>query len=427
MSGVVQKELRKIGARILKIAENTPVQIFIRIKRGLLARFANNGVHQNGFQDVSTYLLRVQGKNGPAFRESDDFSEGGIREAFRELKRIVPQPEPLPALSQKKLAKIQEYFSFDEKEIPLTAREAIEKAVKIIRLEKASANGYFSAYERFFYLFNSEGLEAFHPATAFRFGLTVTKGAGKGYLSSYHPDFKKIQVEPVVRDAMQLAGEASGAEIMLKPGTYECIFSPRAFLELIDPLRRHFDRRFVETGRSVFSRKLGKKIFSDQFNLSDDLAHSGQFGIPFDVEGNPKKKVMLVKKGVLKELLGEGHATRGILEHPFYPQNLVMEKGGASLSDLFSGIKRGIYINKIWYHTLVRENEMEVTGLATAGSVSIERGKIHGRVSHLRYHDSLFSILRSVTRASKEQILLKDGEMGAALLPYVCVSGLKIV
>ena len=307
------------------------------------------------------------------------------------------------------------------------ARGEIQEAVNFIRQKQASANGYFSAYERSFYLCDSNGVEAFHPSTAVRFGVTVTRGAGKGYLSFYHPDFRKLKVRPVVEEAMQLAEEASQAEITLPPGSYECIFSPRAFLELIEPLRRHFDRRFTEGGRSVFSGSLGKKVFSDAFTLADDLTHSNQFGVPFDLEGAPKKKAALIKRGVLKELLAEGHSTRGILEHPFYPQNLVVEKGNLPLKDLFKRIKKGIFINKIWYHTLVRESEMEVTGLATAGSVYIERGKIKGRVVRLRYHDSIFSILRSVVGASKEQILLKDGEMGAALFPHLWVSRLKVV
>ena len=424
------QELRKIRSRILTLAKDTPLQTLIRIKRGLLARFANNGVHQNGFQDFSTYLLRAQGKEGPVFAESNDFSESGIRSTLARLKEIVPNPTSSTERSSKEKiydSSVKEYFSFSLERIPETARAAIEEAVQLIRPAKASANGYFSAYERFFYLCDSTGFEAFHPATAFRFGVTLTKGAGRGYLSFYHPDSRKLRVTPVVREAMQLAEEASRGEITLESGPYECIFSPRAFLELIEPLRRHFDRRFTEGGRSVFSGVCGKKVFSDEFTLTDDIGHPGQFGVPFDAEGYPKKKVALVTGGILKELLAEGHSTRGILEHPFYPQNLVVEKGNLSLKDLFRCIRRGIYINKIWYHTLVRESEMEVTGLATAGSVYIERGKIKGRVVHLRYHDSLFSILNSVVGTSREQILLKDGEMGAALFPYVWVSSLKIV
>ena len=134
-----------------------------------------------------------------------------------------------------------------------------------------------------------------------------------------------------------------------------------------------------------------------------------------------------MKTGVLTDLLSKGHSTRGILEHPFYPQNLVVEKGDLSLDQIFKKVRRGIFINKIWYHTLIRENRMEVIGLPTAGSLYIEDGEVKGRIVNLRYHDSIFAVLRSVVGLSREQILLKDGEMGASLFPYVWASRIRIV
>ena len=90
-------------------------------------------------------------------------------------------------------------------------------------------------------------------------------------------------------------------------------------------------------------------------------------------------------------------------------------------------MKRGIFINKVRYHTLVRETGLEVTGLTTAGSVYIEDGEIQGQLSHVRYHDSILAVLREVIAASQEEILLKDGERGAALLPYFWIAKLHVV
>jgi len=307
------------------------------------------------------------------------------------------------------------------------ASRAIEKAVGLIRKEKASANGYYSAYERFFYLADRQGQEAFHPATAFRFGVTATKGAGKGYFSFYHPDPRRLKVEEVVEEALGLAREAASGEVTLAPGEYECVFSPRAFLELIEPLRRHFDGALAESGKSVFSGRLGRRIFSKAFSLHEDPGCPGQFGLPFDAEGAPRRSVPLVEKGVLKAYLAEGHSTRGWMENPYYPQNLTVPKGTMTREEIFRNIRRGIFINKIWYHTLVREGSMEVTGLATAGSLYIEKGRVRGRVAGLRYHDSLFSIFQSLQAASREQVLLKDGETGAALFPHLWTSRLRVV
>ena len=420
-------QAREVARKIFKEAGDFPLQVFVRIKKGLLARFANNGVHQNGFQDLFYYTLRASGKKDTIYLESNDPSEEAVRASLRRIRKRISNPIPFSLPKKMTYLEIKEHFPLHLEKIPSMAASTIEEGIRPIRNRQASANGYFSAYERLFYLADSSGLELAHPTTAVRFGVTVAKGAGKGYSSFYHPDSRKLKVSALVQEAIELAEKASQAEISFEPGTYECVFSPRAFLELIEPVRRHFDARLCRDGKSVFSGQLGKKIFSQNFTLHDNLKHPGQFGIPFDAEGASRKKAALVEKGLLKELLAEGHSTRGWLEHPFYPQNLVAEKGNLSLSELFKKIRRGIYINKIWYHTLIRESRMEVTGLATAGSLYIERGRIRGRVVHLRYHDSLFSILNSVAGATREQILLKDGEMGAALFPYLWVSRLKVV
>ncbi len=421
------KEARKVAERILNLTGNFPVQVFIRAKKGLLVRFASNGIHQNGFQDLWTYTLRVHGKKGSVYIESNDISELGIRRALRRVRDAVFKPAPFPKFKKRTYSNIKEYFPSPIKGAPEFAASAIEEALDLIHARQATANGYCSLFERFFYLKTSSGRELSHPATAARFGITVVRGAGKGYFSFYHPNPKKLSVSKVVKEADWLAEESSREETAVKPGIYECIFSPRAFQEFLEPLKHHFDRHLYEKGKSVFSDSMGKQVFSDQFSLSDDVTHSGQFGIPFDVEGVERPKVKLIERGVLKHLISEGHSMKGISEHPIYPINLVVPKGTHTLPEMIKRIRKGIFINKIWYHTLMREDNMEVTGLATAGSVYIEHGRIQGRGLNLRYHDSLFSILRSVTETSREQILLKDGETGASLFPYVYVSRLRIV
>lgn len=431
----MREKLHQIAKQVLKAACGlSDVQVALYAKRGALVRFTNNGVHQNGFQDLFAYTLRALTSEGPVWVESNDASPAGIQAASERLKLLTEGLDSGPAHSTEsagshaeKFFHKKEYFSFRLQQVPEMASRTIEKAIRVIRKENASANGYYSAYERFFYLMDSKGLEIFHPSTAYRLGVTVTKGAGKGYFSFYHPDPRKMAVEKVVREAMGLAREAAAGEVSLEGGEYECVFSPRAFLELIEPLRRHFDGPLTESGKSVFSGLLGQKIFSKAFSLYEDLSYPGQFGVPFDAEGLPRTRVPLVEKGVLTALLGKGHSTRGIFENPVYPQNLVVSKGESSCAEIFRRIRRGIYINKIWYHTLVHESEMEVTGLATAGSVYIEKGRVKGRVIGLRYHDSLFSILRSLKATSHELVLLKDGERGAALFPYLWVSRLKVV
>ena len=418
--------LHSFKKRVFKITGELPLRLSVQIKKGILARFTNNGVHQNGFQDLITYIIRFTTKKGVLHVESNDVSREGIQDALARAKEKMFHPEPFKTSPKRLYPKVKEYFPQTPSRFYERAALAVEKGLRLIRAERAVANGYYSEYARLFYFADSSGREVIHPATATRFGLTITKGEGKGYFSFFHPNPKKLQVSAVVTEAIRLAREASRDQISVKPGEYECIFSPRAFLELIEPMRKHFDGYFAETRKSVFSGLLGKKLFSESLTLTDDVKCPGQFGVPFDAEGVPKKKVNLIERGILRGFLTQGHSTRGILEHPVYPQNLVIKNGSLSFEQMVKEIRRGIFINKIWYHTLVRERNLEVTGLATAGSLYIENGEVMGRAVNLRYHDSIFSILNSVIHFSKEQMLLKDSEMGAALFPYLWVSRLKV-
>ena len=419
--------LKKLAGQILERAGGLPLRIFIRMKKGLLVRFTNNGVYQNGFQDQLIYQLRCRTKSGAVCVHSDDDSMEGIEDALSTIRKAIGKAV-LPSVSKRTgVSKSNEFFPIAIEEADELASRSIGEGLDLIRRNRASANGYFSAYERFFYFLDTIGRELFHPATAVRFGTTVTRGAGKGYHSFYHPDRRKLKVSEVVRRALDWAERGSSDEVELEPREYECILSPRAFLELIEPLRRHFDSDLCQKGKSVFSGLLGKKLFAPAFTLSDDVTAPGQFGVPFDAEGVPRRKIALVERGVLKGLLGEGAATQGMRDDPVYPENLTAKGGSGSLEELFKRIKKGIFINKIRYHTLVREAGMEVTGLATAGCLYVENGQVVGRVNHLRYHDSLLSILGSITDASQERFLLKDGEMGAALLPYFLISKLRVV
>lgn len=446
----MQKEIKSLARRIFGQAKGLPLRIFIRTKRGLLARFANNGIYQSGFQDTVSYTLHPLGFKNSIFIESFDASDEGIHSTLKMTRLRMAdnavllkpayhlagrppkageesQGRSLPGRQAGLRMTNRNYFPLPIPKAHEWAASAIEEGLAIIRREQASANGYCSAFERMFYLADSRGCERFHPATAFRFGITATKGEAKGYASFYHPRPKKLKVEPLVRQALSFAEEGAREEASLRPGDYECLFSPRAFLELIDPLRRHFDQALSESKKSVFSGQLGKQLFSKHFTLSDNVWHQSQFGVPFDDEGHLKTTAPLVLKGILKGLLAKGHSSSAHLEHPYYPENLVVDPGDLSLEAMLQRVKRGVLLNKIWYHTLMRESTMEVTGLAAAGCLYIENGKIRGRVPHLRYHDSLFSLLRSVAATSKEQLLLKDGEWGAALLPYVHISHLRVV
>ena len=186
----MREEARKLADRILNLAGNFPIRVFIRSKRGLLVRFASNGIHQNGFQDLWTYMLRVHGEKGSAYIDSNDISEAGIRRALARIRNAVTKPLGLSKRKKKIYPKINEFFPSPPAGAFEFPAATIREALDLIHEDQATANGYCSLFERFFYLKDRSGFELVHPASAARFGVTVAKGSGKGYFSFYHPNPK---------------------------------------------------------------------------------------------------------------------------------------------------------------------------------------------------------------------------------------------
>src|SRR6476646_3783288 len=55
--------------------------------------------------------------------------------------------------------------------------------------------------------------------------------------------------------------------------------------------------------RSFLNDRVGKQIFGQNINISDDVSHPLQSGAPFDGEGIPRQRVALVENGVVRRLV----------------------------------------------------------------------------------------------------------------------------
>jgi PmbA protein len=109
---------------------------------------------------------------------------------------------------------------------------------------------------------------------------------------------------------------------------------------------------------SFLTEKLGQKIASDLVTLVDDgLLESGVSTAPFDGEGVPSRRNVLIDKGVLKTFVyntywakkakaqSTGSATRGYQSSPgIGPKNLYIANGSSSFDDIMKSIDRGFWM-----------------------------------------------------------------------------------
>jgi PmbA protein len=120
----------------------------------------------------------------------------------------------------------------------------------------------------------------------------------------------------------------------------------------------------VYRGASFLAGKLGEKIAGEHVTVIDDGTMVGGFGTaPFDGEGVPTRRTIVIEKGVLKSYLlntytakklglqTTGNASRGLAGTPgIGPGNYFLEAGKKTAKELIADIPEGLYVTEFLGH-----------------------------------------------------------------------------
>ncbi|MFZ0617104.1 MAG: metallopeptidase TldD-related protein, partial [Candidatus Acidiferrales bacterium] len=194
----------------------------------------------------------------------------------------------------------------------------------------------------------------------------------------------------------------------LPPGRYTVILEPPAVLDLVGFLFYDFAGTAMLDKRSCFTGRMGQKLFGDNITLWDDVYHPLQTGTPYDGEGVPRQKVLLIDRGVPKNLVyaratarkmnakPTGHGFSLPNEYGEAPMNLVFSGGDVSVDAMIRSTARGILITRLWYIREVDPYEKVLTGMTRDGTFLVENGKVAGGIRNFRFNQSVIEMLASV-------------------------------
>ncbi|MGC8663188.1 MAG: metallopeptidase TldD-related protein [Thermoplasmata archaeon] len=219
-------------------------------------------------------------------------------------------------------------------------------------------------------------------------------------------------------------------------GKFDILFHPLCFGSLITYSVQMASAYLVDTGMSIFADKINKKIGSDIFTLYDDpTLESGTGFRLFDDEGTSTKKVTLIEKGVVKNILHNSStaakantATTGnagiISPQPWQP---VMEKGRRSTDDIISDIKKGLYIINTWYTRFQDYRNGDFSTIPRDGIFYIEDGEIKESWQGIRISDNIPRIFSNISEVSNETMQVRWwDEVMPSVVPYVLVKDVNI-
>jgi len=139
------------------------------------------------------------------------------------------------------------------------------------------------------------------------------------------------------------------------------VFEPRTARSLLDNLFEAVHGMSVYRHESFLAGKLGEKVAAETVTVVDDATLPGLFGTsPFDDEGVPSRRTVVIEKGVLKSYLlncyaarklgmkTTGNASRGLTGNAGIGHgNFFLEKGVQTPEQILASIANGFYVTEL--------------------------------------------------------------------------------
>ena len=210
------------------------------------------------------------------------------------------------------------------------------------------------------------------------------------------------------------------------------VFAPEIARSLIGAIFDAANGDSIYRGASFFTGKLGEQVAAESVNVVDDGTMIGGYGTtPFDGEGLPTRRKVIVENGVLKAYLlntytarklnmhSTGNAARGLAGNPGIGSgNLYLEGSTLSHEEILRDIKSGFYVTE-----LLGQGVNMVTGDYSRGASGlwIENGELTFPVQEVTVAGNLKDMFRNITAIGNDLVF-----RSAVASPTLRIDGMTI-
>jgi PmbA protein len=410
------EEGRKLSDKIIHFARPAQAEVLIGNHNLALTRYADSIITQNVSENnlLEVYIKLV--KNGKfskiTINQTDDAS---LKKAIRNCDYFVSAPGiDLGLVPKQKYNAVNAYHEQTASVSPSYRTSAIKESVIEAKNHSLNISGIFSNSSSTIALANSRGLFAYHPSTMSEFTCTALTKTSSGKAEKTTRDISRIKPSQITKIAVDKALESSNP-ISLSAGTYTVILEPAATVELLVFMAyAGFGALPYQEGRSFMSGKIGKLIMGKNISIIEDAYHPDILGMPFDFEGIPRKKVVLIDKGIASNVVYDrltakkgrcastGHGFPQPNPYGPFPNHLTLLPGTSSLKEMIASTEKGILITELHYTNLIDPMKMIITGMTRNGTFLIEKGAITQGIKNMRFTENILNVLSNVELISSE-------------------------
>jgi len=416
----------------------TEAEALVSADAAQLTRFANSEIHQNVAETNQGLNLRVAIGRRVGVASSNRLDDDGLRRLAEtavaiarnsaELEDWGGLPEPTPITEQP-----AGWSDATAGATPEGRAAGVRAVIAAADAVGVRAFGSFSTSAELLAVANSRGIRAAQRRTAAQL-LTVMMApdGGSGYAEQAAVDVGTIDAEVVGREAASKA-RATENPVAVEPGDWSVVLEEYAVVDLLSMLAFvGFSALAVQEERSF--AEPGKVVGSELVTIVDDATEPGAMPMAFDYEGVAKQRVVLVERGVCRDVVWDaqtaarggrrstGHGLPAPNAYGPFPLNMVMSPGTTDRAGLVGEMERGLLVTRFHYTNPVHPKLAIVTGMTRDGTFLVEGGRIVGPVRNLRFTQSYLDALAGTVAVGRERRTLR-GDFGGVLVPPVRIDG----
>jgi PmbA protein len=379
---------------------------------------------------------------------SSDFSAAGIERMLKsalELARITSE-DPFAGIPDAgtfgSLAGDLDLYHEDVYSLPGAdrieyARRAEKAALDSDPRIKNSDGGSFDAATGRKVLANSHGFvgeyrRSYCSVSAVPIAQDENGGMQRDYWYSVARSLSKLEsAESVGKEAARRTIRRLGAR-KVKTAHVPVVLDPMVAASMLEHIFEGVNGDSVYRGASFLAGKLGEQIAAPNVTVIDDGTMRGGFGTsPFDGEGIPTRRTVVIENGVLKSYLlntytakklglqTTANASRGLAGTPgIGPGNYFLEPGKKTPQQVIGEIKDGLYVTEFLGH-----GANLVTGDYSRGASGlwIVNGELAYPVEEITVAGNLKDMFKNITEVATDLEF-----RGSVASPTIRIDGLTV-